>query len=119
MRQERAVQLVPARKSALLVVADAGVHQDAPALRLDDEGVDRHQQAAFVVGKVRLEPVVARHQLARRVFEEELGRRGRGPRLDDLSYPDVADLPLSHDDTPGCNVGCDGRATLPLRGAGV
>jgi hypothetical protein len=66
--QERALQLIPGRMPSLLVVANAGVDHDAPASGLDDEAVNRQQQAILLVSEVRLEPLMACNQ----VF-------GRGP----------------------------------------
>jgi hypothetical protein len=68
---------------AVLVVADAGVDQRGEAGRLHDEGVDRLQEAALLVEKVRRQPrTMALDRLRCGVRQEP--RRPRRPRpLDD------------------------------------
>src|ERR1700719_673908 len=53
--QERQLQIAPHRVRSDLVVADAGIDDDALALRLDDERVDAHSELALFVRKNRIE----------------------------------------------------------------
>jgi hypothetical protein len=77
----------------LLVVAEAGVDDDPPSRRLDDERVDAHLEAAFGIGEVRDEPRDGQDGLARRLGQDEAAAT-RGFELHDFRHRYVADLPL-------------------------
>ena len=92
--EEPPLPVVPGRDTpVLLVVAEAGVDDDAPPGRLDHEGVDAHLEAAFRVGEVRHQPGDGQDGLARRLGQDEPAA-ARRLELDDLGYGDFADLPL-------------------------
>ena len=57
--QERAVQMIPCRDLTLFVIAHAGIDDDTLIHRFDDEAMNRCDQLAIVVSKVRLEPGIA------------------------------------------------------------
>jgi hypothetical protein len=90
---------VHAGKVAHLVVADAGVDDDRLATRLDDEGVDRRDQATLGGREVRLEPGLRLHGLLAQVREQEARRyageerRRRAARFGNPRHGDVADPP--------------------------
>src|SRR6266478_5185184 len=55
--QKRRLQIRPVWIRALLLVADAGIDDDALALRLEHQRVNAHPQLSLLVGKSRVEPV--------------------------------------------------------------
>ena len=55
--KERSLQVVPAgKRPILLVIAKAGINDDAPRWRLDDQRVDAHLEPPFVIHEVGLHP---------------------------------------------------------------
>ena len=92
--QERSLQVVPGRDApVLLVVAEAGVDDDAPVRRLDHQRVDAHLEAAALVGEMRLQPG-DRQRSPRGVA---CGRMKRLPPVD-LQLDDLGDRtsPICH-----------------------
>ena len=109
--EEAALPVVPVRDAAaLLVVAEAGIDQDAAAAgRLDDQGMDAEPQPAGLVGEVRHQPVDPANLLGGGLGQQEAAAAGR-LQLDELGDGDLPDgpahavLPLA---TPGH---CSGRS---------
>src|SRR5690242_1561932 len=89
--QKRRLQISPVWIRALLLVADAGIYDDALAIRLEHQCVDAHPQFSLLVGKSRVEPVsFFLHVLASRVGQQP-GTRPRRLAFDDSRYLHVAD----------------------------
>ena len=108
--EERAVQVVPGRNAAtLLVVAEAGVDHDAPRGGFDHQGVDAHAQAARFIGEMRAQPADGQDGLARGVGQDEAAAAG-GFQLDDAGDEDVADAPGQHGEVPAGPRGADPSA---------
>src|SRR5450759_938506 len=78
---------------ARLVVADAGIDDDAPLVRLDDEAVDRSEQTSVLVREMRPEPGVAADQFRRCLRKHEGARKRRAAQFGHAGDFDVADLP--------------------------
>ena len=93
--EKRTVQLIPHRDGARLVVADAGIDDDAPAFGLDHERVHRREESAVAVREVRPQPGIPLH-VGRLDAGEKERRRARALRLDDLRDRHGADPPLQH-----------------------
>jgi hypothetical protein len=92
--EERPLQVVPGRDAAtLLVVAEAGIDDDAPARRFDDERVDAHFQAAALVGEVRPQPRDRQDFLIGRLRQQKPAAAGY-LQFDDLRYRHIAHAPL-------------------------
>ena len=92
--EEAPLPVVPGRDPPiLLVVAEAGIDDDPPSRRLDDERVDAHLEPPFLVGEVRDQPGDGQYGLARRLRQDEPAA-ARRLELDDLRNGDVADLPF-------------------------
>jgi hypothetical protein len=76
-----------------LVLAHAGVDQDAPRPRLDHQRVDRQHEAAVRVEEVRLEPAPMPGQCRRGRVRQQALRRQRHLAFDHARDGDVADPP--------------------------
>ena len=87
------LQQIPRLDAARLVVAYAGIDDDAPPARLDDEAVDRTEQAAVLVREMRPEPGVALHQFGRGLGEHEGAEGKRRP----AQFGDARDLDFTDD----------------------
>ena len=87
--------MTPRWDVAFLVVADAGIDDDAPVARVHHQRVDAHYQAALGRHKMRLEPLDVATGFRRRVRQNESGPSGNF-QLDDPRDLHVTDLPLVH-----------------------
>ncbi len=90
--EERARAHAPRLDRALLVVAEAGVDEDAPPVALDDQRPDRHVDLALRRRVVRDHPPDLADPVRGRVGEQPMGRRGRR-QLRDLRDPYLSDRP--------------------------
>jgi hypothetical protein len=98
--EERALQIVPGwDTAALLVVAEAGIDDNAALRRLDDERMDAHLQPAAFIGKMRLKPFDRQDLLIGRLRQDEPAAAG-DLQLDDLGHRDLADPPFLHCPSP-------------------
>ena len=92
--QERPPAVIPGLDATvLLVVAEAGIDDDAPRRCLHHEAVDAHAQPALFIGEVRLQPGDRLDRLACRLRQDEAAA-ARHLQFDDLGHRHVADPPL-------------------------
>ena len=92
--EKRPLQIVPGRDAAaLLVVAEAGIDDDAPLRRLDDQRVNAHLEPPALVGEMRLQPGDRQHRLIGGLRQDEAAA-ARHLQLDDLGDRHVADPPF-------------------------
>ena len=83
--EERPLQVVPGRDAAvLLVVAEAGIDDDAAVRGFDDQRVDAHLEPAALVGEMRLQPADRQDLLVGRLRQDEPAAAGH-LELDDLA----------------------------------
>src|SRR5271156_1425679 len=94
--QKRQLEVAPHRVRSDLVVADAGIDDDAFSLRLDDQGMDTHPELALLVGKNRIEPVRFLLDVLGSGVRQYEGARPWRLALDYSGYLDVADIELIH-----------------------
>ena len=92
--KKRPLEIVPGRDAAaLLVVAEAGIDDDAPLRRLDDQRMDAHLEPPALVGEMRLQPADRQHLLIGGLRQDKAAAAGH-LQLDDFGDRHVADLPL-------------------------
>ncbi len=94
--QKRRLQIRPVWIRALLLVADAGIDDDALALRLEHQCVDAHPQLSLLVGKSRVEPVALFLNVLVGSVGQQPGSRPWRLALDDPGNLHVADFELVH-----------------------
>src|ERR1035437_2822201 len=97
--QKRQLQIAPRRVRTNLLVADAGVDDDALTLRLDHQRVDAHAELALFVGEGGIEPVGFLQDILGGGVSHDEGARPWRLALDDAGYLDVADFELVHSDS--------------------
>src|SRR5208282_4649842 len=98
--QERQLQIAPCRVGTNLLIADAGVDDDALALRLDHQRVDAHAELALLVRESWIEPVGFLLDVVAGGVRQEPGAGPWRLALDNPGYLDVADFELVHHDPP-------------------
>src|SRR5208283_220431 len=79
-----------------LLVADAGIDDDARALRFDHQRVDAHAELALFVGEGGIEPVGFFQNILAGGVGHDKGARPWRLAFDDPGYLDVADFELVH-----------------------
>ena len=92
--EERILAVVPGRHvAAMLVIAQTSVDDDPPRWRLHQQRVDRHFEAAFLIGEMRNQPGQFLDFLVGRQRQDEAGTADR-LQLDDLGDFDLAYRPV-------------------------
>ena len=85
---------VPGRDApVLLVVAEAGVDDDPPARRFDDQRMDAHLESAPLVGEIGLQPPDRDDRFGCRLRQDEPASPGH-LQLDDLGKRNLTDPPF-------------------------
>ena len=79
--------------AAGFVVAEAGVDDDAPVRRLDDQSMDAHLQPAALVGEMRPQPGDRQDLVIGRLRQDEAAAAGHF-QLDEPGDRDPADSPF-------------------------
>ena len=82
-----------------LVVAEAGVDDNAMRRRLHQERVDAHAQPAVLVGEMRLQPGDRFDRLGRGLRQQEAAAAG-DLQFDNLGDDNITDPPLAHACSP-------------------
>jgi hypothetical protein len=94
IRQETRLQLVPGRYAAvLLVVAEAGVDDDAPARRFDDQSMNAQFEPAPLIRKIGVQPANRQYCFGGCLGQDEPAAAGH-LQLDDLGDRHRADPPF-------------------------
>src|SRR5438105_2124403 len=90
------LQPVPGRDApVLLVVAEAGVDDDPPARRFDDQRMNAHLESAPLVGEIGPQPPDRHDRFGRRLRQDEAASPGH-LQFDDLRHRYLADPPFHH-----------------------
>src|ERR1039458_222676 len=98
--QKRQLQIAPRRVRTNLLVADAGIDDDALALRFDHQRVNAPAGLARFVGEGGIEPVGFFQDILAGGVGHDEGARPWRLAFDDPGYLDVADFELVHADPP-------------------